>query len=357
MNSQKEVFETHKRIIIETCLKHSPATEAIILYGSYGRGEGSWYQGEKGNWSPYNDYDIIVLTDSKKHNDLVQLIENELLHKLPIKWVDISLKSKRDLRSLKPTIANFDLKHASSCLYGDASYTEAIPEIDSKTLPLREGLTLYFTRLYALLSASGPNPFQQQLEKEDARYFRNQLAKASLAAIDAKLLLQGEYYPSYIERQKRFSDRSSDENEIRHSEWALAEKLTPKSTPTSPEAALGLQRKTNSFFFTQMRPLLSNLFGHEIKTAQDLSSQLKYHRTQLLRRAKWTLSPQGRTLKRRLYNNIAMGFLAEANPLSENDENLTKAINSLLKIGVPKQNITNWEQTRNYAIRIRDEIK
>ena len=39
------------------------APEAILLCGGYGRGEGAWYEDEAGNPSPYNDYDLAVITE------------------------------------------------------------------------------------------------------------------------------------------------------------------------------------------------------------------------------------------------------------------------------------------------------
>ena len=57
------VLDKHISIIVNNilnALEHKP--ESIYLVGGYGRGEGSWFVND-GQLSPYNDYDLSVITD------------------------------------------------------------------------------------------------------------------------------------------------------------------------------------------------------------------------------------------------------------------------------------------------------
>ena len=149
---QRDTLSKHLEIIVEECLIEFEALEAIILYGGYGRGEGSWIE-EGGDWSPYNDYDIVVVVRRKAKVSRVEELRVKLAKMLGIKWVDLSQKTPARMRWLGPSIYNYDLRNASSTIYGSTRFSESIPRIDASELPLREVLTLFCTRLWPFMGA------------------------------------------------------------------------------------------------------------------------------------------------------------------------------------------------------------
>lgn len=74
LDEQKKVLITDLDYIVQECIKEFPTLQAVILYGGYGRGEGSWiYDNEK--WKPYNDYDIVVIVKKRLNNIKYQNLE------------------------------------------------------------------------------------------------------------------------------------------------------------------------------------------------------------------------------------------------------------------------------------------
>jgi hypothetical protein len=65
----------------------------------------------------------------------------------------MSQKTPAELRKLNPSIYNYDLKYASKVIQGDPDVLNLIPEMDPSKLPLKEGKTLFFTRLWTLLGS------------------------------------------------------------------------------------------------------------------------------------------------------------------------------------------------------------
>ncbi len=145
MNNVK--FEEDKLTLIEASLSIVDNIDAIIMYGGYGRGEGAWVS-NKGGALPYNDYDILIISNSTVDKGKLLLLRKELAKKIGISWVDISIMKKKKLKRLKPSIFNFDLKNGSEVIYGDSSIQDSIPEFKPSNIPLKEIRILFYTRLF-----------------------------------------------------------------------------------------------------------------------------------------------------------------------------------------------------------------
>ena len=77
---KNQYFKIIKKIL------SNPGYDAIIIYGSYGRNEGAWILKNK-EMLPYNDFDIIVVTDNKiSNNEKIEKIE-KLKKQIKTQWM------------------------------------------------------------------------------------------------------------------------------------------------------------------------------------------------------------------------------------------------------------------------------
>lgn len=235
------------KIVTDGILEKLPAPPiAIFLCGGYGRGEGAWFE-EDGVLQPYNDYDIMVITDSPLPRSETNILRKELASKVKIRWVDISYVSTAELKALKPIIHNADLLYASTLLYGDKTILNLAPKIDVAKLSQEDVVILYKTRIWTLLG-SWDGSFRA-LSKEESRYFKNQMAKAVLASCDMLLIKRHLYTPSYVERVKVIQNTFPQNRELCElAGWAINEKLTPSSTSLSKEEMIALYTKVRALF-------------------------------------------------------------------------------------------------------------
>ncbi len=132
------------KLIRECLIDFQPLS--IILYGGYGRGEGSWVWYNNENCVPYNDYDILMILEKKIPEEIIKSIRKKLAQDIGIRWVDIGQKTPKELKKLRPSIYNYDLKYASKVIYGEEYILDQIPHIDVSKLPLEEGNILFKVR-------------------------------------------------------------------------------------------------------------------------------------------------------------------------------------------------------------------
>lgn len=253
---------------------------AIINYGSYGRNEGSFYK-ENDVILTYNDYDILIVTAESVPVETIDSIKKEALSSLSIKWVDISQITVDGLNRMKPTQFNFDLKYGSKVIYGDAEIFREIPNIESADLTLKEGETLFFTRLWTLLGSLNEGAFNEGVSGEDARFFRNQMAKAIYSVIDVLLIQDKAYHWSYKKRLEKILEMCYDNNDyLTLFQWAYHERMTPQDTTMKAEEVLQFYGKVHQLFFVEMFKVLTKFYGVSINSTADLSnfykSSLKY---------------------------------------------------------------------------------
>ena len=122
---------------------------SIFLYGGYGRDEGSWVLEEiNGQLSakPYNDYDIALIVKKKFSSAELRALENEIKKHVDVKWIDLCQYTTLNLRLYGATIKNYDFKYASKWIDGDKTVLRHIPDIDRKSITLKDVETWYITR-------------------------------------------------------------------------------------------------------------------------------------------------------------------------------------------------------------------
>lgn len=355
---QANVTKIHLQVIVERCLELKPDLTAIILYGGYGRDEGSWFQNTDGQWKPYNDYDLIIVSRKKISMEVLKSLKTTLAKQIGIKWIDLSQFHPDDMRRMRPSIFNYDLKYASKVIYGDSTILDLIPKIDPESLPMIEIQTLFFTRLYTLLGSLGPKGFDEELCEEASRFFRNQMAKAVLAIVDVLLLSKGSYDASYRKRIERVAELYTEKKELLElSRWALAEKLRPRAPVMCPEEVRTLYGLVHKYFFAEMFWGLSVYFGKVVNSPEDVEHCMKCHPILIMKRMWWIMRFRNFREERRIDVNLAQSYIVAAwNPDAIDKNMLSRGIALLCRADgrVPQQ--MTWDEARLEAARLRMEV-
>lgn len=271
-------------ILINGVLKSIDGVEAIILYGGYGRGEGAWihYDNEV---KPYNDYDLLVISDSKVNTNLLSDVRKSLARLVGINWVDISVLPRKKLSNLSNSIFNYDLKNGSKVIWGGEHILNEVPDFRAHEVPLQDIRILFFTRAFTLLGSIKDSFFDIGIKEDNVIFFKNQMAKAVLAVVDVKLILNGLYSSSYRERVVRADEEKLFlKEELELVQWALREKLRPGVEPLTGPEALALYGQVTNFFMDNMLVGLTEYYKKPINSAESLMESYKREFNVLLRR-------------------------------------------------------------------------
>jgi hypothetical protein len=222
--------------------------EAILLCGGYGRNEGAWIEDEKGLPAPYNDYDFAVISNSSLSTEEYNKLRIKLAKLIGIRWIDIDFyKPSFFQKQIKPTIKSFDLLYASKVVYGDTSKIFKIKNIKPEKISKGDIINLYITRIWTFLG-SWSGPFHD-LEIDEARFFKNQMAKAILAACDMLLISKKLYTGLYSKRVEIISNKFSDNVDLcQLANWALNEKLRPSNDKLFKEEMKMIYKQVKNLF-------------------------------------------------------------------------------------------------------------
>ena len=227
-STPQKAFKADIDIIIAEILKLIGNLDiTIILYGGYGRDEGGWINID-GCYFPYNDYDILIITNSKlrfKKSWLITKLENKLLSLIKIKFIDISIYEVNKLKRLKNSVFNVDLIKASKIIYGDKNIFENINYLDESKIAIREAELLFFTRAWVF--SGGISKYQK-----DTMFALTQLSKAIFAIIDGHLIANNKYTSLYKDKIINFKELAStnvSSKFFKLVEWAYLQRLSPTS--------------------------------------------------------------------------------------------------------------------------------
>jgi hypothetical protein len=231
------VVQNHLDLMVEEIRQTAPGTQAVILTGAFGRGEGSVLCSE-GPPRPLNDYDVLVACDEGFRPHL-KFLGKTLAARIGIDYVDLGPLDPNWFDKLCLTMFTFDLKYGSETLWGDGSLLESIPRFAPSEIPLEEGYKLLQNRISGLLIGLRPNLFSSPHRTPSESFFLiHQIVKAAIAIGDFHLLTIGEYCSSYRQRLERlFSLRHAldiDQDLISLLERAYKFKLLPDYSALSP---------------------------------------------------------------------------------------------------------------------------
>ena len=351
----QQVLDAKVDVLVKGIVDAMPVPpQAIYLVGGYGRGEGAWYEDETG-LHPYNDFDLAVITDNPLEYDITEALRKQLAKAVDIKWVDIDYYSTNKLASLTPTIHNVDLIEGGTLVYGQDVIKENKLSLNKQEIGRSDLLVLYQTRMWTFLG-SWEGSFRD-LDVEEARFFKNQMSKAVLAACDMRLLKLKNYVTSYRERANRvMNEFAADNNLCELVDWAIKEKMRPSS--------LGLTKQDMEVLYFRVKDAFLQSF--EYAFGKHASYFLNPYKT------KWYYLLHTKTYMSHLYSMLknhrskvtrgvdvfyAMNYVLYANNRGTiNQDMLNKASSLLIKHGFINQPNTSWDELRLFTANARNNI-
>lgn len=187
---------------IKQCV--SPHSKAGILLGSYGRGEGTPFIQPDGTQTPFNDYDLVIITDSanaavKSH---FRTLQQELTEQIGL-TVDLCPYAFRSLSRCEFSLLNYEMKNGHRVLWGPENMLDSMPEYDPQAIPLSEGTRLLLNRGKLLLDIQDRLQNPEPLNREEHLRYLKFLVKVLLAFGDSILLLSGRYELSYSVKKEQ----------------------------------------------------------------------------------------------------------------------------------------------------------
>ena len=197
-------------VINETILSLIGSVDAIFLTGGFGRGEGSVLF-DNFQCQPINDYDLVVVTDESVIEREIVKARIDLAEKCGIRQVDIAVKQRKDLSSLKFTMANFDLVNASIMIYGTLNLKREMPNWLARDLPKEEGIIPLFLFLSAIVQSY---PSSKIMSRDEIFWGYQQLTKSILGWSTAMLIFESLYHTSYASRNEIFQKHFSEFPEL-----------------------------------------------------------------------------------------------------------------------------------------------
>ena len=176
---------------------------AIILTGSFGRGEGTFIS-QNNRFALSSDFEICVVAKGFKNREtckiLTEKLSKQLCAEISVAWVtpERIVKNKNGNATFGksyPSILTYELKSGSKVLYGEDVLSQN--RTDPTIIPLWEGLKLLFNRMAESLV--------EQPSLEAQLYSEKWINKTLLACGDILLLDKKLYHYSYNERGRRLS--------------------------------------------------------------------------------------------------------------------------------------------------------
>lgn len=182
---------------VEAIRGRAPETRAVLVYGSFGRGEGTVVSDEQGVRA-VNDYDLLAIGAPSGSLDG---LGPELAREFRIDFVDAG--ACRELASAtNPTQLEFDIRYGSTLAWGDLSVLNDLRHYAPAEVERSEGTFLFCNRLGGLLLGLAD---VAERRHDATRFLTHQVAKIYIAAADAWLLSIGDYHASYEVRRRRFA--------------------------------------------------------------------------------------------------------------------------------------------------------
>lgn len=200
----EQFIQNQIRQLVEKINSRVGKTEAIVLSGSFGRGEGGVFKNANDLYQPVNDYDLFVV-DSRDLSGALKDLGGEFARDLGIDFVDLGYSDGR-WEKLPLTVFNYDLKHGSRVVAGNPAVLDRIPNFASAQMPVYEAVKLLLNRTAGMLSGLRGKFFSgEKPTADERRYLTNQIVKALLAIGDWHLIRWGGYDSSYSLRRQRFA--------------------------------------------------------------------------------------------------------------------------------------------------------
>ena len=229
----QEKIEADLKVILREIETHC-STEAVVLGGSFGRGEGSVKEAPGAEAFPLNDYDIWVITRETESHTNFPAIAAAIKNQIGIDFVDLTNITSSSLSRLPCKQVFYDLRYGASIISGDAEILKKIPAYSNKQILKEDAILLLCNRLAGILGAFDSEHILNKSSLSD--YQKNQLIHMGIACGDAILIMKESYHSSYREKLNALKALFSDVSFLDTSAQkiltdAYQEKLYPNSVP------------------------------------------------------------------------------------------------------------------------------
>ena len=286
MNSQILKFNDEFDYLIKKLRALKPIS--IILYGSIGRGEGAIYNDKKRD-KLFNDIDILLIVKKKIDGNKIEKIKEELLKQIDVEWIDITQKTKINLKNSNASVFNYDLKYHSTILYGDKDILNLMPEIESHKIEYNEIKILFFTRIWCFLGSYKSEGITD-LDGYEAAFFKNQMSKIIFALIDVILISNKKYISSYYKKIEVYKDFfSGDYNSLnKYLLFALKNKFTPSKNKIKASEIKDILNDLALEFFKVFSMGLSLAYNKKIEGPEEIIKAFKFDHRLIIK--KWAFN-------------------------------------------------------------------
>ena len=283
MNSQILKFNDEFDYLTKKLASLKPIS--IVLYGSFGRGEGAIYSDKKRD-KLLNDIDILLIVKKKIDGNKIEKIKEELLKQIDVEWIDITQKNRLDLIMSNASVFNYDLKYHSTILYGDKNILNLIPKIESHDIEYNEIKILFFSRIWCFLGSYKRGDITD-LNGYEAAYFKNQMSKIIFALIDVILISNKKYISSYHKKIEVFKEFfSSDYDSLnKHLLYALENKFKPSKNKIKASEIKDILYDLALEFFEVFSMGLSLAYNKEINCPEEIVKAFKFDHRLIIK--KW----------------------------------------------------------------------
>ena len=189
---------------------------SIILFGGFGKGEGS-VQFVKGKPVPFNDFDLYIVTKRKlsdKELDKISINASKKIgvggleiayypeegyHAKKFFHVDVRCIPYNDLSKLMSIQRYYELKYGGQVIYGDKNVLNRIKEIKAKNIPLSEGLRNLSNKIHTMLLG-----LRKSYNEDQRKALIFWSYKCYISICEALLILDRKFAPSVLKRSKLF---------------------------------------------------------------------------------------------------------------------------------------------------------
>lgn len=215
-----QVIQNYLDVIVASLRKDLSTIKGIVLGGGFGRGEGS-VENKKGVLTPVNDFELFLFVDQKIPEEVINMTANKAVesfsfpqkgvpfyhfsreHYADTFYLDIKAFTSRDLKSLLPMIRYYELKNASTLIWGE-DFRPLMPDFSVKELPLAEGFRILLNRLAMLGLYFSSKFLEGKMSTSEKHGFLYIGGKTLVDIPTALLLLNGKFVPSYEARARIF---------------------------------------------------------------------------------------------------------------------------------------------------------
>lgn len=178
---------------------------SLILFGSFGRGEGLVLDG-----IPRNDYDLLLVHGSENDKKAIEKLDLSCMPE--IHRIDLEVLSKAPV-----TQQLFEIRYASQVLLGE-SISGVIGDIEPYEIPYGDAINSLERRSTSMILAK----YELSKKAPDLRKVTEQIAKMVIALGDAILIKRGQFNTKYANRNLLLS---SDDISSQY-QLAVSTKLT-----------------------------------------------------------------------------------------------------------------------------------